>query len=328
MTPEPDAASVEPVLTALPAPAPPPRIWTVFAVYGCAFAGTIAVQVPAAIALALWLIANGTEPKQLQTALVDLLTTPAVFMLFAGLSQLVIGLSAIIPARLSPQPTLHRLRLVKPDLPAWGFPVVAVGALLPTAVGVALAYALAEVLPPDETVERLYEQMTWPLAVPFILFIALAPGFFEEMLFRGYIQGRLLERWPPWAAILVTSALFALMHFEPHAVVFAFPIGVWLGVVAWRTGSVWPTILCHALINGLWNIWNVGQRLAGLPETPPTPVAVALGTLILVCFVLSCWLLARARPRMAAEESAGKASWGADKSGDESDPWAGPPLSN
>src|SRR5262245_11023658 len=189
MTPEPDAASVEPVLTALPAPAQPPRIWTVFAVYGCAFVGTIAVQIPAAIALALWLIANGTEPKQLQTELADLLTTPAVFMVFAGLAQLVVALSAIIPARLSPQPGLLRLRLVKPDLPTWGFPVVAVGALLPTAIGVALAYALVQVLPPDQTVGKLYAQMTWEMEVPCILLFVLVARFFEYVMFGGMLTG-------------------------------------------------------------------------------------------------------------------------------------------
>ena len=107
------------------------------------------------------------------------------------------------------------------------------------------------------------------------------------------MQTRLLERWPAWVAILVTSAIFGVFHVMPHAVVNAFVIGLWLGVLAWRTGSIWPSILCHAFINGSWTFWNVGERLWGFPETPPVPLAVAGGIAIVACFCLSIWILWR-----------------------------------
>jgi membrane protease YdiL (CAAX protease family) len=179
------------------------------------------------------------------------------------------------------------LRLVSPAMPAWGFPAVAVASFLP----LGLAYALARVVPPDQSAEGLYRQMPWGTTVPFVQFIALAPAFTEELLFRGYIQGRLLRRWPAWVAILVTSVLFALMHVTPHAVVAVLPLGVWLGVLAWRMGSVWPGIACHAWVNGTWNVWQVGRRLAGLSETPPVPALVGLGVVVLLAFVVSCQLL-------------------------------------
>jgi membrane protease YdiL (CAAX protease family) len=143
----------------------------------------------------------------------------------------------------------------------------------------------------------LYEQMTWPVAVPFVLIIALLPSFMEELLFRGYIQSRLLQRWPAWVAILATSTLFALPHVTPSAVVLVFPLGLWLGVLAWRTGSVWPGIFCHAFVNGTWNVWQVGRRLAGLDESPPTPVLIGLGVVVLLSFLVSGWLLKNASPR-------------------------------
>ncbi len=276
----------------------PPRVWPVFVAYVAGLTLAVFAQVVVTVALGVWLVLNGTEPGRLQDQLVGLVTTPAVFMFLALLSQAAMGLAAIIPARLSPEPALLRLRLVKPSLPAWGFPVVAIGTWLPAAVGLALAYALAQVLPGDESVARLYEQMTWPMAVPFILFIALAPGFTEELLFRGYMQGRLLKRWPAWVAILVTSLLFALAHVTPHAIVFVFPIGVWLGMVAWRTGSVWPTIAAHAFLNGSWNVWQVGRRLGVFPEAPPIPILAALGAAVVIGFFVSCWLLWKADPRL------------------------------
>jgi membrane protease YdiL (CAAX protease family) len=214
-------------------------------------------------------------------------------MVFAALGQLVIGLGAIIPARLSRTPALVRLGLVTPALPGWGYPVVVLGTLFPLAVGLGLAAALAEILPPSQAVAQLYEQMTWPVAVPFILFIAFAPGFMEELFFRGYIQRRLLERWSPWTAILVCSVLFTFMHLDPHQMAAVFPLGIWLGVVAWRTGSVWPGMLCHAFINGAWNIFQIGSRLGRWPETTTTAVAVVAGAVGLACFCGSIGLMAR-----------------------------------
>jgi membrane protease YdiL (CAAX protease family) len=271
-----------------------PRVWTVFVVYLIAAAAAVGAQIVVVIPLAVWLVVTGTAPEKLADELTALVTTPAVFLLLLLPTQVVVGLAALIPARLSPEPTFRRLRLVKPALPSWGYPAVAVASGLPTAVGLSLAYALARVLPPDPTVAALYRQMTWAWAVPFVLCIALFPGFVEELLFRGYIQSRLLQRWPAWLAVLVTSALFALLHVAPHAVVFAFPLGLWLGVLAWRTGSVWPGIVCHAFVNGAWNVWQVGRKLAGYPESlPPVWVLVGLGVVVLVCFAVSCRLLVR-----------------------------------
>jgi membrane protease YdiL (CAAX protease family) len=292
MTTERDAA---PALTTPPSPGRPPRVWPVFVAYLAALVLAVLLQVVVTVALAAWLLANGSDPERLLDELTALVTTPAAFILLLLPTQVAVGLAAIVPARLSPEPASLRLRLVKPAMPGWGYPTVALASFLPTAVGLALADALARVIPPDPTVAALYRQMTWAAAVPFVLCVALLPGFMEELLFRGYIQSRLLQRWSAWLAILVTSALFALMHVAPHAVAFAFPLGLWLGVLAWRTGSVWPGMVCHAFVNGAWNVWQVGRKLAGYEDTAPVPVLAGLGVVVLVCFVVSCWLLVRPR---------------------------------
>ena len=99
-------------------------------------------------------------------------------------------------------------------------------------------------------------QLTWATGIPFVLCIALVPGFTEEIMFRGYVQRNLLRRWRPWKAIALSTVLFSVVHLDPVHIVFAAPIGIWVGIVAWRTGSVWPTIACHASVNGLWNIYG------------------------------------------------------------------------
>jgi membrane protease YdiL (CAAX protease family) len=268
-------------------------VWTVFVVLVVTLVATVGIQIVVVIGMIAWYVAGGTDIRQVASDLPAQLTTPPVMIGFLLLTQTIMGLAAFIPARLSPQPTLVRLGLLRPALPIWGYPVVMIGSLAPLALGVALAEWIATVTPSDPSARLLYEQMTLPWAIPFVLCIALVPGFMEELLFRGYVQRRLLERWRPWVAILVTSVLFGLFHVNPPAVVNAFVLGLWLGVLAWRTGSVWPGMLCHAFINGAWNTWHIGIHFRAFPETPSTGVIVVVGVLIGVCFLLSIWALYR-----------------------------------
>jgi uncharacterized protein len=83
----------------------------------------------------------------------------------------------------------------------------------------------------------------------------------EELFFRGYLQGRLDERWPPrrrlagapvgWS-IVVTSALFALGHvlvdFDPQRLAVFVP-GLVFGWMRARTGSIAAGASFHALCN-------------------------------------------------------------------------------
>jgi membrane protease YdiL (CAAX protease family) len=289
----------EVIMTAEPAPAPQeiaPRVWTVFAAFFAAVVLAVGSQFVGTVALAVWLLAHGTSPGELRGALEARVTSPPGVIFLLLLAQVGIGLSSLVPARLSPQPALLRLRLVKPALPAWSYPVVAVASLVPLAAGLGLAHALATVLSPGSDLEGVYQQMTLPVAILFVLLVALAPGLTEEVLFRGYIQGRLLERWSPGVAITVTSVLFTLMHVTPHAMAAVIPLAFWLGALAWRTGSVWPGIVCHAFVNGAWNAWQVSRLVAGLPEMPPAPALIGVVLVALVCFAVSCRLLWRARP--------------------------------
>jgi membrane protease YdiL (CAAX protease family) len=81
--------------------------------------------------------------------------------------------------------------------------------------------------------------------------VGLAPGIGEELLFRGYTQTRLTHRWGRRVSIAVTSLLFAIIHFDLVQGTFVLLLGLWLGVVTERAGSIWPAIVCHAVNNSL-----------------------------------------------------------------------------
>lgn len=278
---------------ALSAPPSKPRIWTVFVALGVMLCGFVAANIVGGIGLVFWYFAQGGNRERLQSDLLEFAVQPAPFLMLGLLGQLSIGGVAITAASLSPVPLAQRLGLV-PSRWSYGTSAVAIlGAIVPFGIGLASAYALSNVLDPDLSVEKMYAAMRPAWALPFLLFISLCPGFFEETMFRGYVQRRLLDRWKPWIAILFTSLVFALVHFAPHAILFAFPLGIWLGMLAWKSGSTWPGIICHALINGLWNVWQLGARFEILPDDPPLSMLVLLGVLGAGAFGASLWLMFR-----------------------------------
>jgi membrane protease YdiL (CAAX protease family) len=251
------------------------------------------VQVIVVLVLVGIEVSGGMQPQQLAENLPRRILHPPIFIGMLVLSQLAMGLSGLIPARLSPEPLLDRVGICRTRLSLWVYPLLMVGSLVPLALGIGAAHLVAQVIKPDETLLLLYEQMTTMWAIPFIILIGLAPGMMEELFFRGYVQRRLIKRWSPRKGILVTSIIFGLFHVTPHAIPMAFIMGLWLGWLAWRTGSIWPGVCCHAFVNSTWNVWQVGQRLWGLPEVPSVAVIIAGGLVFVSCFLVSVWLVNR-----------------------------------
>ena len=52
-------------------------------------------------------------------------------------------------------------------------------------------------------------------------------------------------------AVLVTSLGFAMIHLNPGWIIQIYLLGIILGYLAWRTGSIIPGLILHALNNGL-----------------------------------------------------------------------------
>jgi CAAX protease family protein len=88
-------------------------------------------------------------------------------------------------------------------------------------------------------------------SVEMLILAALVAPLAEELLFRGWIYTGLRFYWGFWPALLVTSILFSLAHYEStHLYSLAvFPIALALGFVRERTDSIKATILFHALNN-------------------------------------------------------------------------------
>ncbi|GMU20442.1 MAG: hypothetical protein AMXMBFR13_05390 [Phycisphaerae bacterium] len=110
---------------------------------------------------------------------------------------------------------------------------------------------------------------TWMRAVAIAGAFLLAP-IGEEMLFRGVLQTSLRKVLPPrtgslahrWAAVAAAGALFGLVHSStPHHVPALIVLGILLGFLYERTGSLVVPVLVHMLFNGKSLLWSylVGQ---------------------------------------------------------------------
>ena len=67
----------------------------------------------------------------------------------------------------------------------------------------------------------------------------------------------------PWWAILLSSLLFGLVHGNPAQIPFAFVIGIGLGWMYYKTGSLIPCFFMHLVNNGSAVLI---YKLSGNPE--------------------------------------------------------------
>lgn len=84
-----------------------------------------------------------------------------------------------------------------------------------------------------------------------IFAVAIAGPILEELLFRGAVEKLLLQRYTPAKAILFSALIFGVFHLNPVQIVPAFLIGLMLGWMYYKTGSLIPCIVAHILNNSL-----------------------------------------------------------------------------
>ena len=102
----------------------------------------------------------------------------------------------------------------------------------------------------EEQVKAMVNVRTLPGLLTSILLVAVLPAVFEEVFFRGGLQGLLL-RWlkSPVAAIVISSLIFSAIHFSWYGFIPRFMLGIVLGTVFYLTGNIWYTILMHFVNN-------------------------------------------------------------------------------
>ena len=132
----------------------------------------------------------------------------------------------------------------------------------------------------------LAEQPMWLV----VFLFAVSPGVCEELLFRGAVFGGLLRDTPRTRALVIQAALFAAAHGSPYRLAVTFLLGLLLGAVRLRSGSILPCILLHATYNGALVLGADASGESVGPDASSTLVLLLGGVLGLV-------LLWRSSPR-------------------------------
>ncbi len=136
-----------------------------------------------------------------------------------------------------------------------------------------------------------------------VMLVVFAP-FFEEMICRGVVLGSLRAKYGVVAAWLGSSLFFGVLHIAPQLVVNACFIGLILGYICLATGSIWASILLHAVNNALaYAMMSLGDgELLMIDRVGSKGLYAVIYGAALIVAGLSAWKMWAALRRMKEAE--------------------------
>jgi uncharacterized protein len=135
--------------------------------------------------------------------------------------------------------------------------ILAVIAITVATIGlVDLVQFLLGVTNSEPVMNKIYTTSVW-LPLFWIAVVMFAP-LFEEALFRGFLFESLRQSWwGVYGAVMLTSFAWSILHgfqYGLGGIVYIFVLGIVMGIVRWRTKSIWTTFTMHAVVNLLASI--------------------------------------------------------------------------
>jgi membrane protease YdiL (CAAX protease family) len=118
-----------------------------------------------------------------------------------------------------------------------------------------------------------------------LLVMAVLVPLTEEIIHRGVVQSAFVRR-GPFVAIGLSTLLFAVFH-QASGYVFVFLTGIVLGILLWRTQTLWATLITHGTYNGLIQFDWICLNSRWQPASQDLPLLQA-GTIALVVGLGAC----------------------------------------
>lgn len=133
----------------------------------------------------------------------------------------------------------------------FGAGIVLVTVLKAISIGVSLLQGTARISSLNTA-----ELFTGPVLKYLVLFLAwvMLNGFWQEIVFRGYLQTRCVERYGVVAGVLIATVYFVLVHFvdrtlDPLWVIVMIIMFILLGLMYHQTKSLYLVGAVHGMIN-------------------------------------------------------------------------------
>ena len=274
---------------------------------GGQYLGMLAARFVCTFVVPSWIPSHfegGNWGRTLRTAM----GLPRVAALVIVLTNACIVLLVLLVGRASGRRWRERLGLTSGCVPAREFPVLVLASIGALGIGWVVmtelrsAGLLHDVAASRKTLASALASGSPAAKILFVFGGSVLTGIAEELVFRGYLQRALLAHWrpvlavgvAPVLAIGVASVIFAAMHGVAYDV-YVLPVAVFLGYLAWRADSIFPTIVCHIMVNGLGQsaiaIWGFGslhhaRGVAGSGLTPLQSGAMSVAVLIGSAFLV------------------------------------------
>ena len=122
--------------------------------------------------------------------------------------------------------------------------------LVPLTLSISItAGTLTMWIPKPDFIKPLFEDLSKINLPAFLSIVVIAPVC-EEWLCRGIVLKGLLKHYSPRKAIVWSSVMFSVLHFNPWQGALAFLLGLAFGWIYWRTGSLRYCVFMHAVNNG------------------------------------------------------------------------------
>ena len=102
---------------------------------------------------------------------------------------------------------------------------------------------------PQDILERFKElENSFEISI-FVVGSAVIAPIYEELLFRGIIFPTLIQKTNFTIALVLSSLIFAVLHFHLSALLPLFVLSIILSITYLYTSTIWASISLHALFN-------------------------------------------------------------------------------
>jgi len=183
-----------------------------------------------------------------------------------------------------------------PHPAAWIATLIGAPAALVTGIGVTEMFQrIAPV--PDRVLRSFGEFAVAGDPIPLwemVFLVAVVPGIFEELAFRGVLLHGLSRRLRPVPLVLTVGLLFGLFHVNLWRIPSTAYLGTLLATVVLLTGSIYPAMFWHALNNAAALIFVEFTWVTEDYQFPLWSYPVALAVLAVAFTIL--WLTRRPYP--------------------------------
>jgi membrane protease YdiL (CAAX protease family) len=113
-----------------------------------------------------------------------------------------------------------------------------------------ISLLLGKPIVPEVMIE-IYQSASWALPILWVALLITAP-LSEEFFFRGFMfAGLQRSALGTIGTIVLTAAVWAAIHvqYDLHGILVIFFLGLFLGWVRYRTGSLWLCVMLHSIMN-------------------------------------------------------------------------------